>query len=348
MLPHRDAGDKMDIHLLLVIVGLLLAFITAINIGGNDAANPTCAPVGAGVLSIKQALVIFSLFTIIGASLQGYMVMKTIGSGIVPSIDAVGAISIIICANIWILFSTLRGMAISTGHAIVSAVIGYGIATYGLNGLNSSILGTIGFSWVISPFCALVVAVGFFKLLRLIAARYPGDPLHFEKYMKALLIISLCFAAYSFGANDVSHATGVFFKIAGEVANVSEYAAMILLSIYGAMGLVIGGMTIGKNVIATLAYKVTRLDIPTALAASLSNAIVVYLFATLPYLLIGYGLPISSSYASVGAIIGAGLANNTRAVSKRSIFKLVSFWILTVPINILLCVAIFSLFNYIL
>jgi PiT family inorganic phosphate transporter len=335
----------MEVQLLLLIIGLILAFITAINIGGNDAANPTCAPVGAGVLTIRRALVLFSIFTVLGASLQGYMVMKTIGSGIVPSIDVVGAISIIICANIWILFASLRGMAISTGHAIVSAVIGYGIVAYGIGGLSSGTIWTIGLSWIISPFCALAVAIAFFKLIRQIAERYSGNPILFERYMKYLLILALCFAAYSFGANDVSHATGVFFKIAGEAVNVSEQMSMILLSIYGAMGLIIGGLTIGKKVIATLAFKVTRLDLPTALAASLSNAVVVYLFATLPYLLIGYGLPISSSYASVGAIIGAGLANNTRSVSRSSVLKLISFWILTVPINIVLCIGIYSLFN---
>lgn len=336
----------MDIQLLLLVIGLILALITAINIGGNDAANPTCAPVGAGVLTIKQALLLFALFTILGASLQGFMVMKTIGSGIVPSIDVIGAISIIICANIWILFATLRGMAISTGHAIVSAVIGYGIVAYGINGLSLGTLGTIGLSWIMSPFCALFMAIAFFKLIRRIAARYRGDPARFERYMKYLLIVSLCFAAYSFGANDVSHATGVYFKIAGETANISEFHSMVLLSIYGAIGLIIGGLTIGKKVIATLAFKVTRLDIPTALAASLSNAVVVYLFATLPYLLIGYGLPISSSYASVGAIIGAGLANNTNSVSKSSTLRLVSFWFLTVPINAVLCIGIYSVLNY--
>lgn len=337
----------MEVQLLLLIIGLILAFVTAINIGGNDAANPTCAPVGAGVLTIKRALILFSIFTILGASLQGYMVMKTIGSGIVSSIDVIGAISIIICANIWILFATLRGMAISTGHAIVSAVIGYGIAAYGLEGLSAGTLGTIGLSWIVSPFCALIVAMAFFRLIRYIAERYSGDPARFERYMKHLLIISLCFAAYSFGANDVSHATGVYFKIAGQAANISEQMSMILLSIYGAIGLIIGGLTIGKKVIATLAFKVTRLDIPTALAASLSNAVVVYLFATLPYLLMGYGLPISSSYASVGAIIGAGIANNTGSVSKSSILKLVSYWILTVPINIVLCIGICNFFNFI-
>jgi PiT family inorganic phosphate transporter len=337
----------MDVQLMLLIIGLVLAFITAINIGGNDAANPTSAPVGAGVLTIRRALILFALFTILGASLQGFMVMKTIGSGIVPSIDVVGAISIIIGANIWIIFATMRGMAISTGHAIVSAVIGYGIIAYGTGGFNLDVLGTIGLSWVTSPFIALAVAFIFFKLIRRIAIRYKGDPIRFEKTLKALLIISLCFAAYSFGANDVSHATGVYFKIAGQAANISDSMSMLLLAIYGAIGLVIGGLTIGKKVIATLAFKVTRLDIPTALAASMSNAVVVYLFATLPYLLMGYGLPISSSYAAVGAIIGAGIANNTRSVSKSSILKLISFWLLTVPINIGMSMAIYSVLSYI-
>jgi PiT family inorganic phosphate transporter len=337
----------MDVQLILLIIGLILAFITAINIGGNDAANPTSPPVGAGVLTIRRALVLFALFTILGASLQGFMVMKTIGSGIVPSIDVIGAISIVIGANIWILFATLRGMAISTGHAIVSAVIGYGIIAYGFSGMNLNVLGTIGLSWIISPFCALVLAIVFFKMIRRIAIRYRGDAVRFEKYLKILLIVSLCFAAYSFGANDVSHATAVFFKVAGETANIPDLSAMILLSIYGAIGLVIGGLTIGKKVIATLAYKVTRLDIPTALAASLSNAVVVYLFATLPFLLMGYGLPISSSYAAVGAIIGAGLANNTKSVSKSSALKLVSFWLLTVPINIVLCIVIYLGLSYV-
>lgn len=337
----------MDVQLVLLIIGLILAFITAINIGGNDAANPTSAPIGAGVLTIRRALILFALFTILGASLQGFMVMKTIGSGIVPSIDVVGAISVILGANIWILFATLRGMAISTGHAIVSAVIGYGIIAYGAGDLNLSVLGTIGLSWILSPFCALVLAIIFFKLVRQIAIRYKGDPVRFEKTLKALLIASLCFAAYSFGANDVSHATGVYIKIAGQAANISDFMAMVILAIYGAIGLVVGGLTIGKRVIATLAYKVTRLDIPTALAASLSNAVVVYMFATLPYILIGYGLPISSSYAAVGAIIGAGMANNTRSVSKMSILKLISFWLLTVPINIGISMVIYSVLNYI-
>ncbi|MGC8936278.1 MAG: inorganic phosphate transporter, partial [Candidatus Methanomethylicaceae archaeon] len=116
----------MDVQLILLIAGLILAFIMAMNLGGNDAANPTSAVIGAGVLSLKKALLFFAIFTTLGAALQGHMVMKTIGRGIVPSIDVVGAFAIILAANIWIFIATIRGMAISTTHSIISAVIGYG------------------------------------------------------------------------------------------------------------------------------------------------------------------------------------------------------------------------------
>ncbi len=72
----------------------------------------------------------------------------------------------------------------------------------------------------------------------------------------------------------------------------------------------------------------------TALSASAANAIVVYAFATVPYILWGYGLPISSSYAAVGAIIGASFARSKKSVNAGMSLTLVSYWILTTPINI--------------
>lgn len=71
----------MTQELFLYVVGIGLASYLAWNIGANDAANPTDAPVGSGVIKIKRALVLFSIFVLIGASLQGFMVKKTIDRG---------------------------------------------------------------------------------------------------------------------------------------------------------------------------------------------------------------------------------------------------------------------------
>jgi PiT family inorganic phosphate transporter len=331
----------MDLQVILLIVGLVLAFIMSINIGGNDAANPTSPAVGAGVLSVRKALIWFGIFTIIGAGLQGFMVMKTIGKGVVPEIDVLGAISIIVAANIWILFATVRGMAISTTHAIISGVIGYGIVRFTIYGINATVLGTIALSWVLSPLCSLALAFLIYRWFISFVARHSNNPLKIEKYMKALLIGSLAFGAYSFGSNDVANATGVYLTITSKLGNIPDFTTMFLLAILAGVGIVIGGIVIGPKVIETLAFKVTRLDLNSALSASISNALVVYLFTTLPYLLFGYGLPISTSYAAVGAILEAGLAQSSRAISKAVTLKLVGFWIITIPGSALLTIAVY-------
>jgi len=331
----------MDVQLILMIIGLILAFVMAINLGGNDAANPTSATVGAGVLSIRRGLLVFAIFTIAGAGLQGFMVMKTIGKGIVPSIDVVGAVAIVLAANIWIFFATIRGMAISTGHSIISAVVGYGIMRYALSGLNYAVVGSIVMSWITSPLCALAVAFLIYRWIGSYVKKYHGDPERLTKLFRWLLIGFLCFAAYSFGANDVSHATGIYITIASDVGKMTDQTAMFLLAVYGAAGIVVGGLIFGPKVIATLAFKVTRLDLNTALAATMSNAIVVYVFATVPYLIWGYGLPISSSYAAVGAIIGAGMARSVSSVSRAVSLKLISYWVITIPANMLLAMGVY-------
>jgi PiT family inorganic phosphate transporter len=139
----------------------------------------------------------------------------------------------------------------------------------------------------------------------------------------------------------VANATGVYMTITSKLGNIPDFASMFYLAIFAAIGIVVGGLLIGPKVIETLAFKVTRLDLNSALSASMSNALVVYIFTTLPYFLFGFGLPISTSYAAVGSIIGAGLAQNSRAISKAVTIKLVGYWILTIPISAILTMGIY-------
>ncbi|MBM5805452.1 MAG: inorganic phosphate transporter [Candidatus Verstraetearchaeota archaeon] len=334
----------MDVQFILLIIGLILAFIMAMNLGGNDAANPTSTTVGTGILSLRRALLLFAIFATAGAALQGFMVMTTIGRGIVPAIDVAGAVAIMLAANIWIFTATLRGMAISTTHSIIGAVVGYGILKYMLSGMNLSVLGTVVLSWITSPLCSLVLAFLVYKWIKSYVSKYTGKPETIDRFFKVLLIGSLCLAAYSFGANDVANATGVYITIASDLGRMPDTTAMLVLALFGAAGIIAGGLMFGPRVIETLAFKVTHLDLNTALSASISNALVVYIFTTVPYMLWGYGLPVSTSYAVVGSIIGAGLARNVRSVSRAVSVKLVSYWLLTIPINILLAMGIYYAF----
>jgi PiT family inorganic phosphate transporter len=312
------------------------------SLGANDAATPTDCAVGAGVISLKKALVLFALFSMIGALTQGFMVMTTIGKGLVPNIDLLGAITVVLAACIWVTFCTWKGLEISNTHSVVGGVIGYGLIAHSMVDLR--IMMGIAIAWVSSPLLSAALAILTYKLLKKIFLGSINED-KVQKLISILLIGSLCFSAYSFGANDVGNATGVYVTVAQKIGNMPDYNTMLLLAAFGSLGIAVGGLTWGSRVVMTVAYKIVRLDPLSGLAAEISNALVIFLFVTLPYAIIGYGLPISTSISSVGSIIGVGLAKDKRSVNKITIARLVVAWIATPFATAILSIVIYSILS---
>lgn len=325
----------IDITLMLLIIGLLLSFLLSLSLGANDAATPTDCAVGAGIISIKRAVILFAVFTFIGAIAQGFMVIKTIGKGIVSEIDIVGAVSISIATSIWVLYCSYKGLDVSVTHSSIGSVTGYGLVAYGLTGLNYDVIRNVVISWVTSPICAISLSYSLYKLTMRILINKPWT-YKLEKTISYALIFSLCFSAYSFGANDVGNATGAYVTVAMKIGKIPDYNTMLFLSILGATGIAIGGIFWGRRVIETVAFKITRIDIVMGMIAELSNALIVYLFTTIPYMVFGFGMPISTSIASNSSIIGVGLAKDYKAVNYRTILKLVIGWLSTLPMTMLI------------
>ncbi len=396
------------IELLVYVIGIALAFLIAWGLGANDAANPTECAVGAGVISIKKAILIFSLFAALGGILLGPFVMKTVDRGIVPrellslEMVTVGSFTAVAAAGIWIIFSTWLGMPISTTHSIIGGIFGFGLiaAPTLINWGNFSI---VIISLIVSPILSILLAGGLFFLLRfhLRKSGGKGSPkviyllifilsfatsttvfnkilkwgvidtlaggiiaslvlssvslLVFQKIygkfgttqsLSYLLIIALCFSAFSFGANDMANATGVFVTPTEKLAGTPTLDTMVLLSIIGAIGITVGGLTWGYKVITTSAFQITRLDPLTGAAAEYSNAATVFIFTTLPVFLIGFGMPISTTHASIGSLIGVGLANRgLTGIDMKTTSKIFSFWILTIPAVALISMTLFSLLS---
>ncbi|MEM2137198.1 MAG: inorganic phosphate transporter [Candidatus Methanomethylicia archaeon] len=331
----------IDTVIILLIIGLALSFLLSISLGANDAATPTDCAVGAGVISIKKALLLFAVFTLIGATMQGFMVIKTIGKGMVNEIEIVGAISISISTSIWVLYCSYKGLDVSVTHSTIGSVAGYGLTAYGLSGLNYDVVKNVIISWVTSPICAIALSYILYKLAMRILMNKPWT-YRLEKVISYILIFSLCFSAYSFGANDVGNATGAYVTVAMKVGRMPDYNTMMFLSILGAVGIAIGGLFFGKNVINTVAFKITKIDMVMGMIAEISNALIVYLFTTIPYMIFGFGMPISTSIASNSSIIGVGLAKDYKAVNYKTVLKLVVGWISTLPMTMLITAIIYT------
>lgn len=151
----------------LFIVATAFGVFMAFNIGGNDVANSFGTSVGAGTLTIPQALGIAAIFEVSGAVLAGGEVTNTIRSGIVdldglsvtPNQFIYVMLSALIAAAFWLLFATKKGLPVSTTHAIIGGIVGSSIVlgvTLGgtemaLSAVNWGQIGTIAISWVISP-----------------------------------------------------------------------------------------------------------------------------------------------------------------------------------------------------
>lgn len=333
----------------LIVIGLAISALTAFSIGANDLANSVAPIVGSRILSFKHSIILFFVFIFIGAIAQGYMIMKTLGKGVVTDIEIVGAISSSLAAFIWIIFASLKGIPISTTHSITGGVIGIGIAYMFLEGksgcINLNIIGKIVLSWITSPLSAMAIAIPLYFLTEKIYSYSRNN----NRYVVLSALAIASFAAYSFGANDVANAVGVYISITSKILNIPDSTTMRLLAAFSVIFIGLGGFIVGKRVVETMAYRITKLDITTSVSAN-ADAIAVWLYTTIPYLLFGYGLPISTTYAAAGAIIGAGIAKyrDLKALNVKLILFIMFAWVITIPVTSSLAIAIYSLLKYIL
>ncbi len=163
-----------------LVLSVLLGVFMAFNIGGNDVANSFGTSVGAGTLTMKQALLIAAVFEVAGATLAGGEVTETVRSGIVDleivAADPMDFVQIMLAAlfgaAVWLLVATRFGLPVSTTHSIIGAIVGaalvVGFATGrgGLEMVQWDKIGQIAVSWVLSPLLGGVVAYLLFGFIR--------------------------------------------------------------------------------------------------------------------------------------------------------------------------------------
>lgn len=167
---YVDSSADKVILVVATVLGLFMAF----NIGGNDVANSFGTSVGAGTLTMKQALLVAAVFEVSGAVIAGGEVTDTIRSGIVDlSVVQVSPMDFVFimmaalfAAASWLLFATRMGYPVSTTHSIIGGIVGAALMLGFVSGQGGSSLdmvqwdqiGQIAISWVLSPLLGGVVA----------------------------------------------------------------------------------------------------------------------------------------------------------------------------------------------
>jgi len=181
---------------------------------------------------------------------------------------------------------------------------------------------------LVSTIVFIIVSTISLFLLRNIKAKGLEDYNTVEKIFGKLQIITACYVAFSHGANDVANAIGPVAGIIG-IANEGALGLTTEIPIWllalGGLGIAIGCLTWGRRVMRTVGGKITSLNHTRGFSVEFSAATTV-LFAS------KLGMPISTSHTVVGAVIGVGLARGLAAVDMSVIRKIVTSWLLTVPV----------------
>ena len=181
-------GNQIAVFVLASLFAIFMAF----NIGGNDVANSFGTSVGAGTLTIRQALLVAAIFEVSGAMLAGGAVTDTIRKGIVDlaplsaraDFDVMDFVyimmSALLAAASRLLIATRRGWPVSTTHSIIGGIVGASItlAWLALGGegalklVNWGQIGLIVSSWIISPLLGGLAAWGIYSLIKRLVLNY--------------------------------------------------------------------------------------------------------------------------------------------------------------------------------
>ncbi|MEH1836333.1 MAG: inorganic phosphate transporter [Nostoc sp.] len=161
-----------------------------------------------------------------------------------------------------------------------------------------------------------------------------------ERLFARFQLLSACFVAFAHGSNDVGNAIAplaaiVYINRTGSVPT-DGITIPIWILILGGAGIVAGLAVWGKKVIATIGENIITLQPSSGFCAELATATTILIASRL-------GLPVSTSHALVGGVVGIGLVQNIKSIKFKTLKGIAAAWLITIPVSAILSAAIFSI-----
>ena len=288
-----------------VLSGVLLGW----SLGANDSANIFGTGYATGLVKYRTAIWLTAVFLMIGAVLEGSKCMEVVGD--LSSLTAIEAFYCALAAAITMTALTILAIPASCSQAIIGAVLGAGILS---STADFSKLYKIVACWVFTPICALVTAYLLHRILGFVINKTIISLTKRSLLYSAGIIVVGCYGAYTLGANNVANVTGIYV---GSGVLSAEVAALI-----GGLSIALGVLTYSRKVMETVGKGIVPLDPFSALVAVLAEALSLHLFTQI-------GVPVSSSQAIVGAVVGVGLVGDVQTVSLKMLSRISIGWIMT-------------------
>jgi len=324
---------------------LLSGIFLGWSLGANDTANIFGTAVGTRMIRFRTAAIVTAVFVVLGAVISGEGATHTLGK--LGAVNAIaGSFTVALAAAVTVAWMTKLKLPVSTSQAIVGAIIGWNFFTGSPTDINSFV--KIVSTWILCPLLAAALAFVVYKITMAVLPRSRVHLLKQDSYNRVGLLLVGAFGAYSLGANNIANVMGVFVP-ANPFADLS-FSTLFTLSgtqqlfLLGAIAISVGVFTYSYRVMITVGNDLFKLTPVAALVVVLSESIVLFLFASkgLETWLASLGLPtiplvpVSSSQAVIGAIVGIVLAKGGRGINMKVLGKVSSGWISTPVIAVII------------
>lgn len=306
------------------------------SLGANDAANIFGTAVGSRMIKFRTAAIISSIFVVLGAVMQGSGTTKTLSE--LASVDAIGgAFTVALCSGIVVFIMTKYKLPVSTGQAIVGAIIGWSYFT--ATQVDYTILGKIVGSWVFGPILGAIFSALLYLLVGRLLKRTTLHLIKLESIIRISLIVVGAFGAYSLGANNIANVMGIFVNSIDLTIGLGDFRieTVDVLFFVGGLAIALGIFTYSKRVMETIGGDILAITPESAVVVVFSQALVLFIFSSsfLSQAVQSVGLPaiplvpVSSTQVVVGSVLGIGLVKGMQEVKMNVIGNIMLGWILT-------------------
>ena len=314
---------ELAFPLLVGLIGLALAF-DFLN-GLHDAANSIATVVSTRLLSPAMAVAFAALGNFAAYWLVGLHVAETVGKGIIDKDMVTPAVvfGALIGAMFWNILTWWKGIPSSSSHALIGGLLGAGICHGGFGAVESA--GTI--KTIVAIFLSPVIGFGLAMVMMLITSWQFRNfqPRRAEGVFKSLHLLSSAAYSISHGGNDAQKTMGmitVLLYSTGYLHGDFHVPEWVVISCYAAIAL--GTMSGGWKIIKTMGTKLTKLNHHTGFCASTAGSIVVFGASAM-------GIPISTTHAITGSVVGTGAARRASAVRWSVASRVIVAWFITIP-----------------
>jgi len=306
------------------------------SLGANHAVNVFGTAVVSKMVKFRTAAIISGIFVVLGSVFSGAGTTKTLTD--LGSINAIaGSFSVALAVGISVTLMTRAKLPVSTSQAVIGGIIGWNIFTGSPTDYNS--LSKILFSWIASPIIAAIFGFLIFKLIKKTVLKWKIHLLRLDNYTRIGLIVVGALASYSLGANNIANVMGMFasaplFKDLN-VGNIIVVSSVQQLFLLGGLAIAFGIFTYGNNVMETVGTDLYKISPITGFVVVFAEFIVLFLFTSqsLEAFLLKNNLPafplvpLSTTQAFIGAVIGVGLAKDPLSINFKVLGKIGIGWV---------------------